>query len=108
MVKLFVLLIVLILSGVGFFSLTDPEKLPIFVLILPVILLFAIFSLATYLLLALLRLKISSRKKKSLSVLVGLLTAISLLFNSSGGMALGDFILILLILVIGILYINKF
>lgn len=91
-----------------FLGFTDPESMPIGLLFIPVILLFIIASLLVNLCLKLFLKKISPSKEKLLSVTIGAISSISFLFYSSGGVVFGDFILIVLILLVSLIYINKY
>lgn len=76
---------------------------------IPVLLLFALFCLAAYTILFIgFKKSLSSKKIKSLSVLSGLAASLVLLFQSTGGIVLADFLIMSLILVIAYLYINRF
>lgn len=93
-----------------FFLFTNPNELPAALLMIPVILIFAFFSLLGYLLLRFTvdTSTVSLKRQKSTSVLIGLAAALILLFQSSGGMVWADVILIGLILLISYIYISKF
>jgi uncharacterized membrane protein len=108
MVKLFAILIVLLGLLTVFFGFTDPDNLPIGLLLVPILMFFAIFSLTTYILTSIFMSRMSKYKKRNLSILIGVLSVMFLLFYSSGGIVAGDVILITLIFLIGLLYIQRY
>lgn len=91
-----------------FFGLTSPDSLPIGLLVIPILLFFLIFSLLGYILMLIFKPKTSKIKQRNFAVLVGVISAMVVLFYSSGGIVAGDVILVALIFLIGLLYINRY
>lgn len=109
MIKKHVSLALLLLGGlVLFFGVTDPENVPVGFLIVPILIFFIVFLLTSSVFIKIFRPNISKNRQRNLSVLVGLVLSLLLLFYSAGGIVLGDLILIVLIFFIGLLYINKY
>lgn len=104
-------IIALLILSVGlllFFGITDPEKIPIGLLIVPILIFFIIFLLISQILLKVFKPNIDKDRRNKLSVLIGVILSLLLLFYSAGGIVAGDLILIVLIFIIGLLYINKY
>lgn len=91
-----------------FFGLTTPDSLPVGLLVIPILMFFIIFSVMGYLLTLIFKPKTSKLKQRNFAVLVGVISAMVVLFYSSGGIVAGDVILIVLIFLIGLLYINRY
>lgn len=108
MLKLFSILLVLVVLTASFFSFTDPEKLAVGWLMIPVLLVFGLFALTTYIILRLLFRRSDNKKLKSIAGLAGITGSLVLLFQSTGGIVLADVLLMSLILVITYLYINRY
>ena len=108
MIKLIALICLFSFILLLFFGFTDPESLPIGFLVVPILMFFIVFFLLGYLLMAIFWPKMAKLKRRSFSILMGILSAMVVLFYSAGGIVTGDLILIILILFIGALYINKY
>lgn len=109
MKKLFLVLAVSLLFCGLFFGLTNPENVPIVVLMIPVILVFVVTTTAALIIMKLLSFyDRSPDRRKMLAVLSGVVAAFFLVFQSTGGVVLGDLILMGLIVVISYVYITKY
>lgn len=109
MIKKQIIFILIIVIGILlFFGLTDPEKVPIGLLIIPILAFFSIFLLASQILLIIFKPNITKNRQKNLSVLIAMILSLLILFYSAGGIVVGDLILIVLIFIIGLLYVNKY
>lgn len=91
-----------------FLTLTNPSSLSISLLVFPVILIFLSISLLVIILAGLWDKELlRSRRVKVVAFLLGTLSALFLLFQSSGGLSWSDTVLVLLILVISYFYSSK-
>ena len=108
MIKKLSTVVLLFLVLVIFLGLTDPQKLPIVFLLVPVLLVFLIFSLGVNMYLSIFGSKVSTIKNRNISLLIGSLMALMLLFYFSGGLVLQDILIIIAIFIITIVYVNKY
>lgn len=109
MKKLSLILAASLLSCVLFFGFTNPENVPIVVLMIPVLLVFTVATTAALIVMKLLSLyDRRPERRKMLAVLFGVVGAFFLVFQSTGGVVLGDLILMGLIVVISYIYISKY
>lgn len=109
MKKLIILLIIAVLSSLGFFGLTNPEELPVGLLMVPIILVFIILASGSLVLMeALSLLKGQDMRRKTLAILFGFMGSFFLSFQSTGGVVLGDVLLLVFILAITYIYILKY
>lgn len=108
MIKLLIQLVaVLVICGL-FFGLTDPGRLPVGFLMVPIILIFVLFYLIARVTLRFATSGIiSGRNQKTYAVLSGLVAAMIMLFQSTGGIVWADIILMTLLIIIAYFYINK-
>lgn len=108
MLKLISFLALTLIVCVLFFGMTDPTSLPVAFLMLPVILVFAVFFLIVRIVL---RITVSGfvkdQKQRVYAILAGLVASMIMLFQSTGGIVWADIILMSLFLVIAYFYINK-
>jgi len=92
-----------------FLTNTNPANLPVGVLVVPILLVFFAGFLGTLLLCDLFRIFPGhKRKRRSLAATVATMLAIGIVLGSSGAIVLSDFVLILLIIVVAVLYISNF
>lgn len=109
MLKLLSIALILFLLAIVFFSFTNPDKLAVGWLMIPVLLIFSLFTILSYIILRLFYREQNQRKQlKSFAVLAGISASLFLLFQSTGGIVLADLLLMGMILIISYLYINKF
>ena len=103
------LLIACDLILLAFFFLTNPEQVPIGLLVLPVVLIFLIVYSATHLVLEGLR-KLQDRpgKRRAVSVIAGCLVAVLMILQSSGGLSGIDLVLMGLIIAVTALYVSRY
>lgn len=90
-----------------FFGFTNPNEMPVGLIIIPVILIFIIFSLIFYIALIGFFTKTDKPRLKYVSIFLGLFISIGILFYSTGGINLWDGLLLGLIFIIGTIYISK-
>ncbi len=105
-------LTMLVLSTLGlgvFLFLTNPENVPVGILVIPIVLFFFIVFCVIQLFLRRVRLLSSKPRKQRTVALIGasLLTIIVIL-QSSGGLSGVDIVLLGLIVVVSVLYIDRF
>jgi hypothetical protein len=109
MKKLIILSVLFVLFGALFFGFTNPDNVPVAVLMVPIVLAFLV---TTMLSLVVMRLTNFSQgrqqRQKAFAVLTGTLVAFFLVFQSTGGVVLGDVILLSLILVVAYVYISRY
>ncbi len=107
-VKMSMLLVATVAIGVVFFGLTDPRDLPVGLLMVPVLLVFIAGFLFASLFMKLFFLSTPSTKHRTISIVFAVGLTLILLFQSSGGIVLGDILLLGLLMLISYIYINKF
>ena len=91
-----------------FLFFTNPEKVPIGLLVLPIILFFLIvYSLAQIIIHAFNLIK-NIRKRRIVSVVTAVFCSVILILQTTGGISVADMILLGLIVVISAIYIEKF
>jgi hypothetical protein len=109
MKKILIIAFITLFFSVGFFTLTNPDSVPVGALMVPILLAFGVVSIVFYLLLHLIgAFGKNERKQKSVAVLCGVIAASCLVFQSTGGMVMSDVILLVLIFVVSIVYIVKY
>jgi hypothetical protein len=109
MKKILITAIIAFVFSVGFFTLTNPDSVPVGALMVPILLAFGVVSIVFYLLFHLFgAFGKTERKQKSVAVLCGVVAASCLVFQSTGGIVMSDVILLVLIFVVSILYIVKY
>lgn len=107
--RLITIFVASIISTVGFFSLTDPQKIPVGLLMIPIISVFIICSTGSLLVMRLGG--FASRnlyRQRFIAVLFGVVGALYIVFQSTGGLVVGDVILIILIFALAYLYITNY
>ena len=88
---------------------TNPDNLPVGILVVPILLVFFAGFLGTLLLCDLFRIfPQHTKKRRSLAATIATMLAIGVVVGSSGAIVLSDFVLIVLIIVVAILYISNF
>lgn len=107
MMKKYLLILALISLLVVFFGFTNPNSMPVGLIVLPVIVIFIIFSLVFYVALSGFMLKTDKTRLKYISTFLGLFISIGVLFYSTGGVNVWDALLLGLIFIIGTIYISK-
>lgn len=102
----------MVLSAVGLFLfliLTNPEKVAIGLLIVPVALFFLIvYSLAHILIYRLNLIKSMPNKRRIVALVSSGLITVVMILQSTGGISVADVILLALIVVVSAVYIDKF
>lgn len=109
MKKLLLILTLLIGPSMLFFGVTDPDSIPVALLMVPIILAFLITTFGTLLIMKVL--SISSgrpQRQKALAALAGTLAAFFLVFQSTGGAVVGDVMLLGLVLIVAYIYISRY
>lgn len=104
-------IIVLGVTGLSllFFMFTNPSNLPVGFLMVPILLAFGLCSAVVYALLHWFRvMEKQPRKQRGMAVLCGTLAGLYLVFQSTGGIAGADAILLLLIFSVSYIYITKY
>jgi hypothetical protein len=97
------------IAGIAFFAFTNPATLPVGLLMVPILLAFGITTSIIYLLMHWFQIfQGNQHKQRGVSVLCGVVAAFYLVFQSTGGIVLGDAILLGLIFVIAYIYISKY
>ncbi len=81
--------------------------MPVGLIIVPVILIFIIFSLIFYIALKGFMGRADKQRLKYISIFLGLFISIGVLFYSTGGINIWDALLLGLIFIIGTIYISK-
>ncbi len=100
--------VIALLALAGFLTFASPDNLPIGILIFPIILIFLLIYLLVIIICGLWNKQLlGSRRVKVVAVLLGAVSALFLLFQSSGGVSWSDTTLILLILVVAYFYSSK-
>ncbi len=102
------LIVCVVLLGL-FLVFTNPARIGVGLLIVPVILLFLISFCAVHIILAGLRsMKGKPRKKRLIALVSASLLTIVMILQSTGGIAGVDLLLLGLIIVVAVVYISKF
>lgn len=102
------LLVLLVLSGL-FLSITNPDKLPVAFLMVPVLLVFLIGTIVALLLQRAFGVAQGrQQRQRALAALFGTVAAFCLVFQSTGGIVIGDIILLALIVVVSSIYISRY
>lgn len=93
----------------GFLSLTNPEHVPVGLLVVPVVLTFLIVFSSAHLLLRMLH-KFDKQpgKRRVVALIAGSMIAILMILQSSGGLSSADLVIMGLILVITSLYVSRY
>ena len=99
---------VVIFLSVIFFSYTNPTSLPVFLLVIPLLLLFAgTYYFVQIVLKIIFGKRLKHTRSKLYSLTAGMIVALFLLFQSTGGIVLADIILMCIFIVVTYFYLNK-
>lgn len=106
-------LVILLIVNAGLtgmlFASTNPDNIPVSLLVIPILALFFSGVLVTALVLRIFRVYRDNRRKEQvLSILGGLGVVFWVIVQSSGGITLGDAILLTLMMIIALFYIAKY
>lgn len=109
MKKFLVAFIVSIIGAAVFFGMTKPDDLPVALLMVPVLFVFASVSTGSVLLMHVLRLaKSDPKRRRVIAVMCGVVASFLLVLQSTGGIVVGDVVLMIFILGLTYIYITKF
>jgi hypothetical protein len=109
MKKLLLAWLLSILLSSLFFVLTNPEQMPVGLLMIPVVLIFFVITLSVIIFFRLTGLfSNSKRRRHGVAVMIGTLSALFIVFQSTGGVVLSDLILMGMIFLVACLYISKY
>ncbi len=93
----------------AFLLLTNPARVSVGVLIVPIVLIFFIFFCITHLILEGMKvLPTQPRKRRAVGLIVSSLMTVLVILQSSGGMSVADLILLGLIILVLTVYVSKF
>lgn len=107
MLKKLITMLIFVVSAVIFLGLTDPNSIPVGLLIVPCLMVFLIIVFGVEYLQEVIGLT-QKKKMRAISVLSASVGTIILFFYASGGFGFSDLVLASLIVIIGLFYINRF
>jgi hypothetical protein len=103
------LMIICLLLLLSFLFLTNPENVPVGLLVVPVILtFFIVFSVAHLTLRSTGKLASQPAKRGVVALIAGSLVAVVMILQSSGGLSVADLVLMALIMVVTALYVSRY
>ena len=91
-----------------FLVLTNPNKVPVSALAVPILLIFFISFSASQMVMGRIRKRTNYRKKRTISLVFATLVTIVMTLQTSGGLSVADLIILVLIVVIAAIYIDKY